>query len=275
MASFIKTMSSHGVVLEIEDHPWGSGSNPQPNPYTGQRLITESNWYASLASYYKSNPYVWFGTMNEPESGNNGIMQAQVDATYSAIRSTGNPNPIMIEAGVGAGNPGTVGDGGGYHGPGSGYTASHFAKMTNIVWDFHFYNWMTNKSTNTNVVLSTLHGSASSHSGVAAMSTITSAEGTIPIIIGETGISSSNIITGGAQIIQVAFNNAWTTGAAAWAWYPQWGSGDAQLVKYDDLTDGKGKLTSYGQQVAAAIRHDRRAGLSGVAGCNPDQPMIR
>jgi hypothetical protein len=250
MAAFIQTMSAHGVVVEIEDHPWGSGANPQPDPYTGTQLTEESNWYASVASYYKDNPYVWFGTMNEPQSGTG--MQAQVDATYSAIRGVGNNSMIMVEAGVGGGNPGTVGDGGGYNGAGSGYTASDFATDTNIAWDMHFYDWVTGNSTNESTVLSDLYGSAASHTGVAATETIKSADGTIPVIIGETGISAGNT-AGGAQVIQAAFNNPWTSGAVAWAWYPQSASGDANLAEDDDLTDGNGNLSSYGQTIASYI----------------------
>ena len=49
---------------------------------------------------YASNPYVWFGTNNEPpfEGISPGIR------TYDAIRNVGNLNPIMIDL-PGAGYP--------------------------------------------------------------------------------------------------------------------------------------------------------------------------
>src|SRR6185437_2650711 len=53
--TFIQQVTAHGVVVEIEDHPW-----PLAHPYTGSQLATETAWYASLAATFKNNPYVWF-----------------------------------------------------------------------------------------------------------------------------------------------------------------------------------------------------------------------
>ncbi len=61
--------------------------------FTGDQLAAESNWYAGMAAAFIGNPYVWFGTINEPGNGDSD----QELATYNAIRGTGNNNPIMLE----------------------------------------------------------------------------------------------------------------------------------------------------------------------------------
>jgi hypothetical protein len=55
--------------------------------------------------------------------------------------------------------------------------------MTNVVWDVHFYAWVANNSTDQTTVNQALD------SGV---QTITGADGTIPPLIGEYGVSTTN-----------------------------------------------------------------------------------
>src|ERR1700709_755274 len=100
----VNALTAKGIVVEIEDHTGISST-----PYTGAKLAAEQAWYASVATMFKSNPYVWFGTYNEPGNGTNlaGIAAQEV-ATYNTIRATGNANPILMEEPSG-GNPGTVG----------------------------------------------------------------------------------------------------------------------------------------------------------------------
>ncbi len=180
--NFVSQMTAKGVVVEIEDHAY-----PSPGTYTGSQLTTESNWYASLASAFANNPYVWFGTMNEPNSGSYGSSEAAITtqevATYNAIRGAGNNSMIMMEL-DGGGNPGSVG-------AGFGMTASAYASMTNIAWDLHYYGWHSGYSTDQSTVTSDLLGSVSGGYGIAAAQTITSADGTVPVIIGEFGDSTN------------------------------------------------------------------------------------
>ena len=61
---FVTQMTGRRIVIEFEDHPDGGGG--QDPAYTGSALATELAWYASMAKAYASNPYVWFGTFNEP-----------------------------------------------------------------------------------------------------------------------------------------------------------------------------------------------------------------
>ena len=172
IAAAIQVLTAKGIVVEIEDHTGISAT-----PYTGSQLAAEQGWYASLASTFKSNPYVWFGTFNEPGDGTNlaGIA-AQEQATYNTIRATGNANPILMEEPSG-GNPGLVGiNARGYDGNGP-MTPSDYSSMRNIIWDLHYYGWSSNYSTNQTIVSAGLAGSVSGASGIAGAQSITSADG--------------------------------------------------------------------------------------------------
>src|ERR1700761_3938514 len=195
----VDALTAKGVVVEIEDHT--GISHP---PYTGSALAAEQAWYSALATDFKNNPYVWFGTYNEPGEGTDlaGIAAQEV-ATYNTIRATGNTNPILMEEPSG-GIPRQVGaNATGYDGKGP-MPPSDYASMTNIIWDFHYYGWASNYSTNQSTVNADLIGSASGATGILGAQTITDADGTVPVIIGEFG----NSTTGGAvdpdgnQVIQ-------------------------------------------------------------------------
>src|SRR4051812_32451487 len=58
----VKALTAKKIVVLLEHHPW-----PLTNALSGGELQSESNAYATLASAYKDNPYVWFGSENEPQ----------------------------------------------------------------------------------------------------------------------------------------------------------------------------------------------------------------
>ncbi|MEA2738760.1 MAG: mannan endo,4-beta-mannosidase, partial [Acetobacteraceae bacterium] len=236
LVSYVTSLTSQGIVVELEDHSNSNGSNAggsSGNIFTGSQLTNELSWYASISSAFKSNPYVWFGTDNEPSetnaSGNQdrAALSTWQQQTYQAIRNTGNTSPIMLEANSwGAGQTNV------------GYTASAYAAMHDVIWDVHYYGWVSGYSTNQTTVTSTLS------SITAQAQQITSADGTIPIIVGEYGNSTSgaSIDPNATQVIQAVQASGY--GYTAWAW----GDGNPG----DGLTSGSG-LSSYGQQVAAGI----------------------
>ena len=238
--NFVSQMTAKGIVVEFEDHAY-----PSPGTYTGAQLATESAWYASLAATFANNPYVWFGTMNEPNSGTYGPSEAAIStqevATYNAIRGAGNNSMIMMEL-DGGGNPGSVG-------AGFGMTPSSYSGMTNIAWDLHYYGWSSGYSTDQATVTADLMGSASGGYGIAAAQSITSADGTVPVIIGEFGNSTdgSNVDANGNQVISAVLNSGY--GYAAWTWG---GSGGPDQLTNNEA-GGAGSLTPFGQQVAAGI----------------------
>lgn len=236
--AFVSAMTAKGRVVEIEDHPY-----PSPRPYTGAQLAAEVAWYAKLANQFKGNPYVWFGTMNEPGgdmSYQDGgpLISAQHLATYNAIRSTGS-NAILMMDPFGGGNPGSLGTSG-------GLTPGAYSGMNDVVWDLHYYNWASGMSNDQNAIaamLDTMIGQAQQ---------IKSADGIIPVIIGEYGDSSAgnSVDPGGAETVAavISAGNQGKHGSAAWTWG---GSGGA-----DQLTQGLAPTEPYGQMVQLFINTD-------------------
>jgi hypothetical protein len=103
-------------------------------------------------------------------------------------------------------------------------------------------------------------GSVSDHSGVAAMGTLTTKDGKMPIVVGEYGYDPGQL-GGGAEVLNAVHKSGLSS--AAWAWHPASDDGtDASMVLNDDLTNGNGGLSSYGQQVAQHI-------ASNPVPCNP------
>jgi hypothetical protein len=231
-------------VVEIEDH-----TGISKGPYTGSRLAAEQAWYATLASRFKDNPYVWFGTLNEPGNGTNlpGIA-AQEQTTYNTIRGAGNNSPILMELPSG-GNPGLVGvNGKGYDGSASMASGADFGAMTNIVWDLHFYSWVAKGSGDPSVMNAALQGSASGASGIAGAQTIQSADGKVPVIVGEFGNSTTGLkIDGNSPQAVDAVTDGSPNGYIAEAW------GYFSGVPGNKIANGDGSLTEYGQQIAKAI----------------------
>ncbi len=221
-SAFIQTMTADGVVVELEDHTNSTGSNAgggAGTAFTGSQLTNELNWYSSMASAYASNPYVWFGTDNEPPGAGLSTWEQE---TYNAVRNTGNNNPIMMEL-----------PGGGYPGgtlSAYGMDPSVYTSMTNIIGDAHFYGWDSNYSTNQQTVNSALT------SIVQGAQTMVSANGAVPVIIGEYGPSTNGTNTdpNAGEVEQAVQQSTATSGSAAWGW-------DAGAN--DNLTNGGGSLT--------------------------------
>nr|WP_294531124.1 cellulase family glycosylhydrolase [uncultured Rhodopila sp.] len=240
LTAYVNQLTSAGIVVELEDHSNSNGSNAggaSGTIFTGQQLTTELNWYSSIASAFANNPYVWFGTNNEPSetdaSGNQNpaALSTWQQQTYDAIRGAGNTSPVMVE--INGGNtPSSFAQ---------GYTPSVYAGMTNIIGDIHYYGWVTGYSTDQATVSGNLAADIAQ-----TQQTISSADGTLPIIIGEYGNSTtgSGIDPNANQVIAAVQQSGY--GSVAWAW----GQGGPD----DGLTASDGtSLSAYGQQIAAGI----------------------
>lgn len=230
-ASLVQSLTAAGIVVEFEDHTTSNGSNAGGSSgviFTGALLSNEQAFYTRFASYYKSNPFVWWGTNNEPPNGP-GLSGWQL-TTYQTIRATGNSAPILLEIN-GYADPSSFGQ---------GLDPSAYAQMSNVIWDMHFYGWLTGYSTDQGT------NDAFLAAAVHQAQTITGAGGAvIPVMIGEYGNSTvgTNLDPNANQVIaavQNAGKSGLVAGTAAWAW----GQGNP----YDGLTNGGG-LSSYGQQV--------------------------
>ena len=246
-AAFIKTMTSHGVVVELEDSTTSDGSDSggsRGTAFTGAQLANELAWYSSVAQAYASNPYVWFGTDNEPQPAGLSLWQQQ---TYNAIRSTGNSNPVMIELpGGGWPNGQTVTT--------YGMDPAVYATMSNIVADVHLFGWSSNFTPDQATVNYSLANM------VQGAQTIPGMNGTVPVIVGQYGPATygSPADANGSQVLQAAQQSTQTAGAVAFAW-----SGGTGTTLANDLNDAQGNLTSYGQETAQWI-----ASASGATGAS-------
>jgi hypothetical protein len=235
--TFVTALAALKVVVEIEHH---SGAGGGVQPLTGQDLIDECNWFSSLAVAFKDNPYVWFGTLNEP-GGDGSLISMQQTANYNAIRDAGNNSPIMMEV-YGDYNTGQL-----VVGAGHGLTTSSYAGMHGIIWDFHVYNGLPHFTLGDGISYSTnpsqLDAMIANYIG--QCQTIRSADGIVPVIIGEYGPATDgqNVDPGGTQTVSAVLRSGF--GSAAWNWQ----SGAAE----DNLTDGNNNLTPYGVMVAAGI----------------------
>lgn len=222
-AAFVQKMTARGTVVEFEDHHTSDGSDSggsQGVVFTGQLLATELAWYSAMGKAFAGNPYVWFGTNNEPAVNGGSVSQWDV-SIYQAIRGAGNASILMVEAWIWYGlNP------------------SDFASMTNIVWDPHFYTQSTPETSDA--------VEAAMEQRFNEVTAIKTADGTAPVIFGEFGPETDMWMGMVAQMINDVSAGKW--GAAAW-W---WGSGGTWL----DLQEN-GQVTSpYGQMVQLWIGND-------------------
>lgn len=224
LTGFVNQMTAAHIIVEIEDHSPPFGSN---NVVSGQALTNEIAWYASLATAFKGNPYVWFGTANEPDNvGYEAAVSNQQTAIYNAIRGAGNTNPIMLEEIAGC-----------YVSKnGDGLPPSAYLPMTNVIWDTHVYGWESNFSTNAATITAALKAQ------VNAIQALKSADGVIPVIVGEYGISSTGFgaaDANGTQLVSAVTGSGY--GSIAWAW----------SAGTDSLVDSNNALNGYGIQIKA------------------------
>jgi hypothetical protein len=231
-------------------------------------LATQVAGYAAWATYFLGNPYVWFGSQNEMNSSDGtysqsaiGAMSASHVALYNAVRNTGNNTMFQIMAGVGGSNPGTVG-------AGAGYVAADYTPMTNIIWELHCYmtgntpdswtngSYYTGAAGYVNGGTSAPATGASGGWGIIGAQTLLSADGVVPVVIGEWGPGgdSGNPGTTEAAPLVAAVKAAQTggTGATAWGYYPAGvDNGNWDLVNQGYSNNPT--LTVWGTQVAAIV----------------------
>ncbi len=229
-ATAINTLTSKGIVVLAEAH-WVNGNKLA---LTGSALTTEANWYASWASYYKTNSYVWFGTPNEPQdtNGSQDICNEH-QAIYNAIRATGS-NAIILFQPYGGGNPNQLGD----------LKHNIYTTMTNVGFDMHFYNWVTNYSGDQTTITNKLNSMANQ-----LRSQNPTASGVPPVVIGEWGDSTDaeSLDNGWQQVVQAVTTNGFS-GHLAWNWNST-GPYDALFVN-NTVSSG---LSAFGRLVQTAI----------------------
>jgi len=238
-ASLVSQLTSNNIVVVIENHSTlggGQGSNP-----TDSALTAELNWYAALASAFADNPYVWFGTSNEPPNttGPSGTIESGACTTeqvaiYNAIRGTGNGTIVEMEE-IGGGNPPWMGS----NNANGLYPDSAYAPMRNIIWGPHFYNWVTQYSADVGanaLQLQTMTGLSQQ---------IQSADGVVPVVIFEYGVSTTGTTTDPGGTASVTAVQQSGLGQIAWSWGP--------YSVLNSLCDDNGNMTAWGNMTASFI----------------------
>ena len=233
--ALVQGLTSNGVAVVIEDH---SSSGGNPNTLSGQALADQANAYAKWASRYQGNAYVMFGSPNEPDNtANLAAIPNQEAAIYNAIRGTGSQAMVLMEMR------------GGFTNDAAQKAASTYAGMTNIAWDAHYYGWAVKQSTDPATIAKGLRDQ------IANAQSVKSGDGTVPVVVGETGVSTtgSGSDADGMQVVQAVFDSGY--GAFAWAWN----------AGTDALTKSGGGLTDFGQLVAQRIAAGASAPAPAVA----------
>ena len=76
--AFVAGMTGNKVVVIIEDHYQAQGI------LSASQLATSNAWYAYMAKNYANNPYVWYGTVNEPvDTANEAVVSTQEQAAFT------------------------------------------------------------------------------------------------------------------------------------------------------------------------------------------------
>lgn len=274
-AAFIAQATAQGIVVEIEDHSCNGGdvegTTTFCQPPTGATLTPITNWYAALANAYKNNPFVWFGSLNEPCSGDSscsytpssiGAVSTYQLAIYNAVRATGAGNMMQMLAGIGGGNCGTVGSNG-------GFIVADYAAMHNIIWELHSYysNGTLAGATAQLTGSNAAQGGGNGGCGYVAAQSIQSADGLVPVIFGEVGSGDGNASSTDGSDMATALGNIGVMGFGSTAWH--WDNGNAQwqLVNNGYSAGGPFSLTTWGTEWAATIaRVSAASGSSGGGG---------
>jgi Cellulase (glycosyl hydrolase family 5) len=243
--AWVQSLTDRHIVVMIESHFTG-----QPSAST-VKAADEAAWYSTLASFFKSNPYVWFASGNELAKPG---VSAEHTNVYNAVRKAGSNTIVVMCVTDGAFLPDN---------------AAAYTGMTNIVWDEHFYNWITKGSNKATVV------DAAVRDVITNIQAFThSADGTIPVIFGEIGyndyVCTSNGATGGicgameSATGAMRVSTASASGFAMWLW-----TFTPCCARQTDHVDRyTNRLTAFGQNAAPFIAAGPGP-VSGSAGLAP------
>lgn len=244
LSAFVNAATLRRIVVLLEDHStigefsWTQG---------------QINTYKVLATRYKDNPYVWFGTLNEPDGVAGEKIVQNVRATYDAIRSTGNNNIVCILSRSGGFTDeiltyanyiqgGAVPN---YPNSGAGSGGLSVTAMHNVIWDMHFYMWPHPSASVAEVEQALWNGIDSQWGPVGGINVYRngpqSADGIIPVIIGEWGKdwAGENV----QAVILKTQSSPYPIGNLAW----NWSAGEPDI-----LVSGN-ERTAYGDAVNAFI----------------------
>ena len=223
LAPAVKALNAAGVVVEFEYHDY-------PTTLSGGALTSVANFYSGLATTFNGNPNVWFGSQNEPGGG---PIDTEISTLYNAVRAAGNNTIFMMCMN------------GGY--TTNGLNPATYTSMHNVVWDTHFYSWEPGGMYGLDPTNPAQSAQALANNLKSITNFTHSADGTIPIIIGEYGPAAGNAMdNGGYQTVASVEQSG--VGSLAWAW-DTFNSGNpipGDLVN-PPWSGGQSNLTNWGQ----------------------------
>jgi hypothetical protein len=248
---------AHGLIVMISDYTPGG-----PNCHVGSDAQGAFNWYAQWATQYANKANVMFTTQNECVNFQNGGSTAitqYMQGVYNAIRNAettagGVKHVIWMEPANDQQNCSTIGN----------LDPSIFSTMTNVGWNMHTYPWnypggQQNNCGGSGTALSDYTNALRKEVGL-LQGFARSADGVMPVLMGEGGNSTSGPVDDRSINGLYATVNAWLSqtgvaggivGFAAWIHdYDATQEGDSDrlwIVQSNTLSH------PYGTQVAARI----------------------
>ncbi len=235
IAPYVNALIAQGIVVELEQHTSNNGY-----VLTGMDLTSAQGRYYDWATTFINDPFVVFGTQNEPvgppgDASIGAQIDAEITAIYDAVRGAGNNSLILMCPH--AGNDTSV------------LTPSAYANFVNVVWDIHYYNFLSDYSASLQSNVTALQAE------IFQTESITNAGGLIPVIVGEYGQAAGYTTSpdpGSAQTIQAV--QMCGLGCAAWTW--ESGNPGPQYISslvQPPWTGGPSALTAYGLLIAAFL----------------------
>ena len=226
---YIDSIVRQGIFAEVECHVY-------PTLLTGSNLDQVCQWYAQLATHYRDEPKVIWGTQNEPD----GNPDDEISRIYDAIRGAGNGNVILAcpEGGWSYQN----------------MNPANYRRYENLAFDYHYYGWMNGYSMDPNTIDQDLHGRYENSKQFQTK------DGDMPFVVGEfspCGFQNTNAIfvenqfwidPNGMLVIDAVYRAKFLSGWLQWLWNEQHTSqpnGIGHLIRPDGNFNGS-VLTEHG-----------------------------
>lgn len=93
VSTIVAEYTAAGIVVIIDAH-----DNPKGKGYDQAAIeASMASWWTSAATAFRDNPRVWCGLINEPNYINTEWLRL-MDSLATAVRDTGNRNPILVGA---------------------------------------------------------------------------------------------------------------------------------------------------------------------------------
>jgi hypothetical protein len=232
---WVNSLTAVGIVVQF--------SNYTPVNSTGcDNSAAARTWYTNLATTFKNNPYVWIESQNSCGDPTNAQVGQNHTMVYNAVRGAGNNNLILLNVQCGDSNT-TL-----------GLSQSNYSTMANVAWDVHFYGWAFSNTT------TQADSDALGKVFVGYFTVFNSSNGSIPVIIGESGNAAATTTTpdvNGTQTITTAQNISGVAGGSQGFAYFEWNN-PLTSAGVDDFMNAPspwsvGTAFGYGTFVQSAI----------------------